>query len=79
MYYGIVFWCFLSIFCILVLLFTKIAKLKKSLEHLIFRILANIAVDSIDEKRTKNIFKSLIKEAIREYESEKIIKKLGDD
>lgn len=73
---GIVIWCVLSIFFLLLLIFTKLAKLRGLLEHLGFRILADIAVESIDEGRTKAIFKKLIKESLREYESEKKINEL---
>jgi hypothetical protein len=78
MNFGIVIWCLLSIFFALLLIITKIAKLKTRFEHIGFRILANIAVESIDEERVKEILKRLIKESIREYESEKIIKNWND-
>ncbi len=78
MIFGIIIWCALSFFFLLLLIFTKIAKLRALFEHIGFRILADIAVESIDEERVKKIFKRLIKEAMREYESEKIINKLED-
>jgi len=75
---GIIIWCVLSVLCMLLLIYTKIRRLKERVTHLGFRILANIATESIDEKRVEEKFKRLIKESLREYESDKKIKELGD-
>lgn len=72
-------WCLGFVFFLFLLIFAKLAKLRELLEHFGFRILTDIAIESIDESRVKKILKKIIKEAVREVLSEIKIKELGDD
>lgn len=79
MEFGIILWCLLTVFFGFTFLYSKIKKARTLIEYFSIRILAEIATESIDEERTKKVFKKLIREALREELSEMYLKKLDND